>query len=190
MSQLEKHKIYNVLCKKPLKLWNLRSWIHAIIRWRTKSPFDHVGFIFYENGRWMEAEATTGKVRVLTFKNWIKVSKTRAWLQYNAYATYQRKHVIQYAYECEGILKYDFLGLVWMFIYIKRKVWFGKKNPRTQRQRQFCSEFLFNAMKTVNAQYKTPKDAFLAGNDLIGFVAGYSDGEPIIFPNVKYDLKK
>jgi hypothetical protein len=190
MAKLEQHKIYNVLCKKPFKLWNLRSWVHLIIRVVDKSSFDHVGFIFYENGRWMQAEATTGRVRIMTFKNWYKVCKTRAWIQENQYATFKRKYVIDYAYQCEGVTKYDFLGLIWMFIWIKRKVWFGPKNPRTQKDRQFCSEFLFNAMGTVNAQKKTPKDAFLAGKQMMGFLAGFSHGMPIIYPNVKHELKK
>lgn len=178
---LDKNKIYTILCTKKVTLFSVKSWVHGIIRIWSKSPFDHVAFVFYENGRWMVAEATTGKVRILTLENWFISVKTNAYIQNNSFATKKRNEMIYYAYKCEGVKKYDFLGLIWMFIYIKRKVWLGSKNKAKQNQREFCSEFFFNAMGlNEKAQYKTPHDAFLFGEDIIGQIVDVDFNIPFL----------
>jgi hypothetical protein len=183
MIRLDKRKVYNHLCTRTLSWKAPKSWAHFLIRKITKSPIDHVGFIYHKHGRWMQAEATTGKAKVLTLQEWLLISKMDSWIQEDNYATLKREQMIAYAEEAHGKLKYDFLGLVWMAIYIRRNIWLGRK--RNQDERQFCSEFYANAKGLQRAQYKTPKDIMLGGSIVLGKLHGYSFGEPVIDPSIK-----
>lgn len=181
--ELERFRVYNLLCRRKLVWYNPRTWIHFLIRIITKSPIDQVGFIFFDGIQWMQAESTTGKVKVIPLKNWLEKSKFHAWIQKDDYATFKRKHMISYAFECEDLVKYDFLGLIWMWIYLKRKVWLGPQS--NQNKRQFCSEFYFNCKGVKNSQYKTPKDALISGQEVLGCVVGYYFGNPLIESRIK-----
>jgi hypothetical protein len=150
--------------------YNLRTWVHFIIRVVTNSPIDHVGFIYWDEHaqRWMQAEMTTGKCKVIPFDNWLKQTKFQAFIQAHTYYSWKRKDMIEFALECEGVVKYNFFGLLQMLFWLKRKVWFGKISPTYSRQ--FCSEFLANAAKVAGAHKKTPKDIMLSGGEVLGYV--------------------
>jgi len=101
----------------------------------------------------------------------------KSWIQEDRLATMRKTKMIQYAYSCESVVKYDFLGLFWMGFFIKRKIWLGR--TRNQAERQFCSEFYFNAKGIEGAQYKTPKDAMLSGTEILGALSHFFAAEAI-----------
>jgi hypothetical protein len=188
MNQLDKTKVYNVLCRRKLSLNSPKSWASFLIRIFSKSEIDHVGFTYFkeEVKAWLQAEATTGKAKILTLEEWhnhATNAKMEVWIQEDRMATDRREQMIAYAEASNGKLKYDFFGLLWMAIYIKRKIWLGRK--RNQDDRQFCSEFYFNAKGIEGAQYKTPKDVYLAGNEVIGKLIDVSLGKPFIVEHLR-----
>jgi len=181
---LDQDKVYVLLCTRKLRLLDPKSWISFLIRKISGKP-DHVGFIYFKFGHWRQAEATTGRVQIQPLFNWKFATRFDAWIQENSYYTSKRQRMISYAEGCEGIIKYDFTGLIWMFIYLRRGIWLGS-SKRRQDQRQFCSEFIANCAGIEGAQYKTPKAIYLAGGKILGKMTGYSEpfgvsaGEPII----------
>ena len=169
MEILDINKIYVLICRRKFRFFDYKCYVGIIIRLWQKFPAEHVSFMFFENNRWMVAEATTGKVKITPADNWIQFSNWYAFVFESVYDQYQKNKMIEYAFECEGKVKYDFLGLIWMAVYIKKKIWLGRKS--NQHQRQFCSEFYFNAKGIEGAQYKSIKDAYLSATHNLGCLA-------------------
>lgn len=121
------------------------SWINAITRINTKSPFDHVSLF---DGSFIY-ESTSGKgVHKIEYEKWIKDRKNTYIFIYDVDDNYFDLS----KFEILKGIKYDYLA---NFLYL-----FGFKSllKRNSNKRIFCSEFVAIIMRLEYSYNYTPED--------------------------------
>ena len=128
------------------------DFISSIIRFITKSTYNHIG-IFVDEENIVEAKMS-GVAK--TSLNYFKREKANGKLTYSVYEikgiTEAQVDVICYIILSELNSKYDFLQLLslgFLFLIHKQK----KTNPLDDNRRWICSELIADAAKTVGISF-------------------------------------
>lgn len=137
-----------------------RGFVPRVIRWLTKSDFNHVAIEYDSddwNGRWA-AEAATKGVRTVPSS---KRKWTRRFLVKYPEAKIDLRSTSQFigeAYDFAGFFLFGWILLFWRVLKLKvRRPWRSTKG-------QFCSEFVARFIGVQdpfsNPQWVTPEDIF------------------------------
>lgn len=135
-----------ILVRNHTVLWNPISWIGALIRLFTRSPWNHAAMVVEIWGQKYVVESmtrgvTVRPVAVWASSNWGRRSKTAMILRY--IYKFDEKRMSMTAFSKVGHTKYWFLGtLFFQAIYNTTRIWIGPKSQQKAGKRMYCSQFV------------------------------------------------
>jgi len=135
-----------IVVRNYLVLWNPISWIGALIRLFTGSPWNHAAMVVEIWGKKYIVESmakgvTVRPVSVWAKSNWGRRSKTVMILRYAYSFDYKKMNMI--AFSKVGHTKYWFLGtLFFQAIYNVTRKWIGPKSEQKAGKKMYCSQFV------------------------------------------------
>ncbi len=134
-----------IFTSRPLSLKPI-SWVNAVTRIKTKSPFDHVSLKY----KGYIHESTAGKgVHKIHFDEW---TKGREGSYLICYEIEDRNKVKFIHFENLLGTKYDYWANIYYLIGAKKML------ERKSRQRMFCSELIAEMLELDNPHEYTPDD--------------------------------
>jgi hypothetical protein len=136
-----------ILVHHQFSLFDISSWLSLIIRFFTRSYYNHSALQFDLNNKTFVLEARFGGVVVATLSEWLAHRPNKEYVVGDAYVPID----IDNFYNCWGV-KYDVKSLLQQAFYIITGKWWGKQDTK----RVNCAEVVAWVYKLEKPHLWTP----------------------------------